>query len=474
MAAIAASGADRSRLFEYASQFHSASGRYFREVLLLVDKLGYDYAEGCRIVGESAKEEQVRGFLLRFSAALSSGESEEDFLAREARFQSEVYSNKYQRELESLWAWTLAWVGLIISTTLIIIVALLSAMIFPAGSDVIIFVVVIMAAMIVITFFGAWFIYRLAPHEVKFYPARQESSEQQREFKAFRLLIPLAIVVAVILLALGVDSWIAILVLGITVFPIGLISFSIDRRIDGREGEVGTFFRSLGGITSAVGTTVREGLDRLDKKSMPFLLPSINKLCYRLGLGLKPDLCWERFAAETGSETVRRSSEMFYQAAELGGEADRIGEQTSFYATTTSLLRERRRLISSTFRWLSIGTHAMSVALLVFVVHMVVYFGSVVESLEEKVEVEAARGYLAGITGDIFLFNFSVAESFPKMIVPAVFVLSLVNAFTPHTTEGGHWHKVFFYLGITLVISAILLWTMPPLAHWLFERVEID
>ncbi len=471
MSAIAEAGVDRHRFFEYASQFPCSIASYFRDIHLLAEKLNYDYAEACRIIGQSTKEDEIRSLLLRFSAALSSGEREEEFLTREARVQAEAYSNKYQRDLERLGAWTYAFVGLIVSVTLILIIALISSMIFPAGADVTLFVTVVMGVVMVGSLFGAWVIYQTAPREIKIHSSPQPSREQRLNSTIFKVLLPASIALGVVMAILHVDIWIILLVCGGTVFPIGLASLVSDRRVDRRDKETGTFFRSLGGITTAIGIGVKEGLDKLDMRPMPSLLPYIERLRNRLGLGLKPEICWQSFSAETGSEAARRSSQIFYDATSLGGDAERVGEHASFFTTTLHLLRARRKLLSSTYRWLSVGMHAILVALLVFIVELICYFAEIVQGLEQEMEMGGAQEYLARITGDIFLFNFSVAESFRILIIPAILVLSVVNAFVSHTTEGGHWYKFFFYWGITLALSGLFLWGVPILVNFIFAKV---
>ena len=73
----------------------------FKKVDLTCERLKYDYAKGCRLVGETTKEEKMRELLLRFSSSLLSGEPEADFLVREAKAQAEDYDNEYGRKVEA-------------------------------------------------------------------------------------------------------------------------------------------------------------------------------------------------------------------------------------------------------------------------------------------------------------------------------------------------------------------------------------
>ena len=106
MASISSSGLSRGRIFQSAAKLPYSSSSYFRDVNFLVQKLSYDYPEACRVVGENTKEPEPRAILLRMAGALSSGEPERVFLAREAYVQGETYGNSYERTLQTLKTWT--------------------------------------------------------------------------------------------------------------------------------------------------------------------------------------------------------------------------------------------------------------------------------------------------------------------------------------------------------------------------------
>ena len=95
MAAIATSGISRSGLFEYAANLSYLSSTYFKRAVFVAKAFNHDYAEACRIVGQNTSEPEVKGFLLRMSGALSSGEDIVTFLERESGVCSEQYANQY-------------------------------------------------------------------------------------------------------------------------------------------------------------------------------------------------------------------------------------------------------------------------------------------------------------------------------------------------------------------------------------------
>src|ERR1035437_639855 len=129
MSVIASAGIPRNKIFERAANLPCASARYFHKIQMTQSRLQYDYARSCRLVGETAKEEEIKALLLRMSTALISGEPEAAFLAREAETQIESYENDYYRKLEALKMWSDAYISMIVSAVLVIIISIVSTMI---------------------------------------------------------------------------------------------------------------------------------------------------------------------------------------------------------------------------------------------------------------------------------------------------------------------------------------------------------
>jgi flagellar protein FlaJ len=464
MSAISAAGIQRGEIFSRASRLPCASAHYFRKVYNLTENLNYDYPEAFRIVGESAKEDEVQSLLLRLSGSLSSGESEDVFLAREAKVQADIFANEYERDLETLKNWTDAYIALIISVVLIVMIATISTMIYPVGTT---FIMGLIMLMVAVSGLGCWVLYRIAPHEVKVHSMMVTSPEQKLARKLFVLLVPLGLVASALLYFQGMEMSKILIAAGVIVFPVGLMSMANDRKVDKKDGEVGTFLRALGGIGSAIGTTLTEALSRLDMRSIRALMPNIKPLKTRLALGLNTGLCWKRFAAETGSEVVRRSIDIFWEATNLGGEPEEVGSRTSIFATSVSYLRAKRKLTSSTFRWLSLGIHTTAVALLIFIIHIVSSFSDLVADLEVRNAEQASSSAFGGV----FNFDFAAIHTLEPVVALVVIVLSIVDAIAPQVTEGGHGYKFFYYLGMTLFMSGVVLLGVPPVVDMIFGNI---
>ncbi|MFC1967492.1 hypothetical protein ACFLV2_02520 [Chloroflexota bacterium] len=463
MSVIAAGGVPRSKVFERAAQLPCSSAEYFRKIELTCRRLKYDYARACRVIGESAEEEEIKGLLLRFSGSLISGEPEAEFLAREAEAQTENYYNEYGRNLESLKMLTDAYVSLILSAVLVIIIGIVSTMIWTISAGVIIGMAFLS---ILTTALGVWLIYLVAPKEISVL-SWAGSKEQKLAKKLFKYFIPAAGVISMLVLVSGNGLGIALLVIAALVFPIGFIVNRDDGNISKRDAEVGVFLRALGGACAALGTTANAALARLDIDSINVLRVTVKRLNTRITAGIRTRVCWKKFIDETGSELANRSVGMFYDTIELGGSAGEAGYQASLFASKIALLRARRRTVSGPFRWLCITMHGSIIALLVFITEIVMSFAGMVAQAEETLPKVSGAASMASFTS----FNLTGLDLMHQLILPLVVIFTVTNAIAPGIAEGGSWYKFFSNLSITAAISGGALVFLPSLTSSLFSSV---
>ena len=463
MSSIAAAGITRSQIFEFASQLSCSTSRYFAEVHLLARKMRYDYAVACRMVGESAKSEAVKSLLLRLSSSMGSGEAESDFLGQEAKIQAEAFKNDYERAVESLRKWTEAYAALIVSAALIVMVAAISMLIYPVATGL---TVALVGMTIVVAIVGAWAIYRVSPKEVRVHNPATYCGTYDRAGRLARILLPIAAASFFVLLLLGAGLGWALMVASAMVFPIGVAGTLFDRQVTRKDSDVSTFLRSLGNVASAIGITVSSALDRLDLRSTANLAKDVKHLRSRLVTRLKPELCWQRFSLETGSETIYRSVKMFQDATRLGGDPQEVGERSSLLAMNLDFLRAKRGQVSSSFILLVMGMHVALVALLLFVIQVITIFGNTVEGVYS----DAITG-LPSKTVEVFSFSFANVGLLKTMVIPVILVLAGANAFAIKAADGGNWYKLYGYLGVTFGLSGAALVFVPIMAERVFSSI---
>ncbi|MGD0779887.1 MAG: hypothetical protein ABR954_03780 [Dehalococcoidales bacterium] len=463
MSTIASAGVPRDQIFGRSAELQCSSAEYFRKIDLARKRLKYDYARACRVIGEPAKDEKMKGLLLRFSSSLISGEPEADFLTREANARSEDYENEYGRSLEALKMWTDAYVSLILAAVLVIVIGIVSTMIWKIETTLIIGMAFIAIST---TAAGVWLIWVVSPKEstVLRWPG---SKEQKLVAKLFKPMLIVVIVIAGLFLFTGQNIGLCLIIVAVLVFPLGYIMSRDDNKIAKRDDEMGTFLRSLGGVCMALGTTVNAALSRIDLNAINVLRSAVKNLHTRLTAGIQPRLSWKMLIDETGSELSNRSVGMFYDAIEVGGSAGQAGQHAAMFANQLSLLRARRRTVAGPFRWLCFVMHAAVICILVFITEVIVAFGGMVGKAQESMPQVSGAPAMSSFTS----FNLSGLEMMQHLVIPLVIIFTVANAIVPALAEGGSKYKILSNLGFTSAISGLALLVLPVLANQLFTSV---
>jgi flagellar protein FlaJ len=280
--------------------------------------------------------------------------------------------------------------------------------------------------------------------------------------------LPAAVACFFITLLAGFGLGWALIVGSILIFPIGVAGIQFDRQMRKKDTDISTFLRSLGNVASAVEITVSNALERLDQRSTANLAKDVGRLHARLDSRLKPEICWQRFSLETGSETIYRSVKMFNDAARLGGDPQEVGERASLLATTLDFLRAKRAQVSSSFTFLAFGMHGAIVALLVFVVQVITLFAKVVEGVYTQ---SVAEAQIKAV--EVFSFSFDSVRLLEILTLPCILVMSVATAFAVKAADGGNNYKLCSYLAVTLGLSGMGLVIVPGLVDGIFSSIEM-
>ena len=469
MASISTSGISRSGLFYYSAKLPYIATRYFRRVDFVAKMFNHDYSQACRIIGEKIKVPEIKALLLRLSNALASGEDVATFLDREAYILSEHYGSGYERRIDLLKKWADAYISLILTSALVTVMSVVTMMI---GNVSIGFIVSLSAMTILATIFGSWFLFNTAPRETKNHTLSYRSQEQNRIRYLTRILLTIGGIVLLFMLVMHVELGYIMLAASGFLFPIGWVAMTDDKKVSKRDTDVCAFLRSLGGTMGAIGATAAEAMGRLDFRSLGILTEDVKLLYTRLLTGLNPNLCWDRFVSETGSELVHRSVRIFWDGVTLGGDPQRVGNEASNYAMKISMLRSERSQISLGFAWLTIAMHGVLITLSTFVYEVFVSFSTLVANIVPPESSNATQSISGIPTVGFFSANSAEAHLLHFMIILIVIILTLANAFSIYAVSGGHSAKLFFYLALTSTISGIILVSVPHVVSMLFTTFK--
>jgi flagellar protein FlaJ len=468
LSCLSTANVSRMQLFEAAAKLNYGPSPYFAQVANLVQTLGHDFAHACQVVSQTAVDDVMRQFLLRFGNSLASGEAESVFLERESHVHMEDYTNDYERDVELLRKWTDAFVALMVSTNLVVLVALISNMIYDMGS---LLIVVVEGVVMVTAGLGAYLLYRIAPFDPMIHKLKDKSQEQKLMSLLARILFPGALLMALLVYFVFQSIGFAFLVAGFLVLPVGVVTHMLERKVDDRDRDIADFLRSLGGVTAARGSTVINSLSHIDRRAIGSLEPELRRLLARIAAGISTSRAWSRFMAETGSELIHRVVRAFWDAIDLGGDPEKVGRFSADMALKVSLLRAKRKLVSSTFNYVIIPMHIALVGTLVFISEVVSAFNTKLVEAQAIVGGENATTLNPediGIPGALAFQNFDTG--FIKlMVLTVILMLTAVNAFAPRAAAGGHNFKMALFGAMTLCATGALLLLVPPMAANMFS-----
>lgn len=458
MSAVASAGIARSRVFELGADLPRIPAEYFKRVHLLAQKLGYDYARACNRVGLAVKSETMISLLLRLGNALVAGQPEADFLTEEAGVQAEAYEKEYERDLESLTKWTDAYAAVTVSATLMIVINMTSSLIYALGDGIIIGLVVTSLAVASVT---AWILSRAAPKEVIDLFSPDGTWPQRLAGQWAIYTIAAVLIVCPLVLVAGLPMGPTLIIAALLLFPLGTVSVWAGREIDQKDREFGPFLRSLGGMAVSTGTTITEALTRLDLSSFPTLETDLIRLRSRLLAAVDPELCWQKFALETGSKLIGETVTIFNDAVRLGADPDTVAFLAAEFGTKTIMLRAKRKVVASTFSWLTVAMHGTVSALMIAVLEIIRNFTTLIDLAAGALN----QGSLDAAAVALPTFNTPAVDFFQIMAITMVILLAVINAYAIIATDGGHKYKATFFLALLLLLSGVSLIVIPPVVE---------
>lgn len=451
MAAIASSGISRNRIMQMAASLPISPAPYFERIQLLVQKMGYDYGRACNSVGLSLKSEVMASLLLRMGTAITAGQKEQDFLTEEALITGQIYEKEYDRDISALTKWTDAYAAVTVSSTLIVIINMTSSLIQTMGDGLLIGLVLTAAFTTAIT---AWVLSRAAPKEEIDLFSEEGPRAQRIALKIRYYTVGLVTMVSSLLWLWGLEPGWVLLISAVLLLPLGIFSLLAGQEIDRKDREFGPFLRSLGSMAVSTGTTIGEAASRLDFSSFPALEGDLLRLRHRLAASLDPELCWHKFAVETGSKLIGETVKVFNDSVKLGADADVVAFMGADYSSRTIMLRAKRKVTTSTFTWLTIIMHGVVSGLMVFIFEIIRNFVLLLDAATADLAAEATQA-------SAMMFSTPNVELFRIMILAMIIVFCFVNAFSISITDGGHKTKIAFYLALMLILSGICMIFLP-------------
>ncbi|HUL62816.1 MAG TPA: archaellar assembly protein FlaJ [Methanocella sp.] len=471
MNTIATGDIARDEIFRRVSERDDfVCSKYFKQVYILAKNWNYEYSQACAIVARRVANKRLKDLLMRLANAMSSGEPEAKFLDGEWITMMSIHKNEYERALESLKRWTDAYIALLVSMAFVSVTMLLSVILYNLGDP----FTMLMATVFLTGMVGAICVFIInaeAPKEYKTHGLKFRSIEQKQVADMQRVLLPGVFAVSALLLIMGVAAGIIMIVAGLLIAPIGFIGMIDDKNIDVRDRDFSQFTKMLGAICGGMGITVKEGIKKVDQKSIGTLDVLVKRLYTQLVMGIEPRLCWEKFVGFSGSELINKFSYVFLDAVELGGDPVKIGKMVNTTSLEIVLLRMKRHLTASSFTTLVIPLHIAMTSLIIFIIEIMIIFSTMITKLYSSMDTfdTSGTGGVSAASLGFNLFQNVNVDLLAQYSFLMVLVLTVFNSLAAWVTVGGDKYKIFYYGAIMLVMSGVALIVVPVVVQAIFS-----
>lgn len=477
MAAILTANASRPEIFAYTgSRKEYVSTKYIYRADILVKRWGYSYVEALVNVAKKVENEMLFSMINRYANAIESGVPDSDFLTRELDTIRSVYRSTYEQGLEMLKKWGDAYISMLFSGALVGIIIMVSIAIF-APDDVQGTLSISYLIIFSISALGITTMYKAVPADPKTHGLSQGSPEQNMVRRMERKVVPILAAIVLLLLLLDMNYGLILMLIGMLLFPLGVIGYIDDGNITLRDAEFPTFIRGVGAVQGGKGTTIGPAIADIDKKSLRTLEPLINGVYTKLNLGLDDKRSWQRFINDSGSYLIYKYLNIYRDAIQIGGKADKIGEVVSSSMLDQVLLREHRHTLSMGFLTLLVPMHAMMVGIFLFLFHILVTMSDAITAKmatlgESSAALSSGQGasIASSVSGSMFVFANFDAKVVGTYVVITITMLTIANTLAGKVVAGGDRSLIYFFSSMLCAVTG-LLYIVAPIIIGIFFSI---
>ncbi len=438
-----------SSLFKVISEDPRSYPRYYRifkRVYLLGKEWGYSFSHAVRLIGEKIENLVLRNIFSRMSGVLAIGEDIESFLDIEYRTLISEYINMYARTINTARVFMGIYVTMMGSLIFVLVTFMLMAFFFGGNVSIIVSSYAGVGITLVFILILLYILVRKEPFEYHGDP----------ELPRYRMLkiagiasLSTSLVTAGIMAISRTPTFnniaIIMVIVGLILLPIGIIIKRVEGTISNIDEFFPVFIRSFGAHLATIPNMVK-ALEPLLISQIGKLKKPLMRLYARLSNGVDPQIAWEVFAAESGSELTRRGVKIFIDTVEHGGDIEGIGALISDHHNEMLRLRKQRLQVSKTFESTLYIMHAATIIILVFVTKLMIAFSTILSQLMA----EAPTGL-----SDIFPFKALDAPLLVNASLVLSILLTILNGMAVTRVSPGHSQSFYYYAALLAIISGI-------------------
>jgi flagellar protein FlaJ len=461
MFAVATGRPGVERLFQLGGVTGTGYG-YYTEVLAriasLARKWGYGFATAIKLEARKVKDLVFRDFLTRLSEAIKMGEALDTFLETEHHAALASYEANYDRNLETVKVLMAIYTAAMSSTLFVNVNMVLISVLFFGNPQM---VMVSFLATMAVLFTVAYLVYRLLPRDRSLHNLPVNMPERRRFLYTLTISILVGGAAGALASLVLRDPTYTLIALALAVLPAGIYGKRIEDKVKNMESFFTVFIRALGfayqntrNFSVALRSVLRSEFGSLERP--------LKRLYARLVNGIDKRLAWYYFVGETGSESIRRTVDVFFDAVDAGGEGGRIGVTLSNMLSKLIELRKRREQLARTFAATTYILHILVVAIAEFMISLVLVLQDV----------------LYQVSSSLPTVGLMISPLDPNLLVALkiglVFMLTLSNAFVTKASSGGYVGAAWLSFSVLLLVSGSTMLVMSRLADRLLAMLNVE
>ncbi|ESQ21246.1 MAG: Archaeal flagella assembly protein J [uncultured Acidilobus sp. MG] len=433
--------------------------KVYRRAAELAKRWGYTVPEALSLSSRGERNKAFKEFMERLAIISAVGEEVKSFLKVEYETIKFNYQNYYNRSLDSL----NVLYGAYASTMVSVIFAVTTMMLlffFFGGTSLRIVVLSYIAALIAIAVLGVLVILK-APKDL--FEARRSRNPTAllADLLAVAGLV-LGVIISYMILSHGVNYvtvGFSFIVFGLLFIPAGYIINNMENMIDEYDKFFPVVIRSLGIYLSQV-PDLRQAVRELSRIEVGRLRKLLESLQASLAMGVDKSVAMAKFAAQTRSENIYRSLQVFSEAIDHGGDLNEAGVALSDHMNLLLTLRERKLQVTGNFLSTLILMHVSVIAIMAFMAEMMYYFSQLLIPLRASVSASLANFFVFG--------NINVPLLESSTIIFAA-VITIINAFIIAVTKVGSPRSFYLFLAILLIMTGGTIVGVAVLMSYLFH-----
>lgn len=433
--------------------------KVYRRAAELAKRWGYTVPEALSLSSRGERNKVFKEFMERLAIISAVGEEVKSFLKVEYETIKFNYQNYYNRSLDSL----NVLYGAYASTMVSVIFAVTTMMLlffFFGGTSLRMVVLSYIAALIAIVLLGVLVILK-APKDL--FEARRSRNPTAllADLLAVAGLV-LGVIISYMILSHGVNYvtvGFSFIVFGLLFIPAGYIINNMENMIDEYDKFFPVVIRSLGIYLSQV-PDLRQAVKELSRIEVGKLRKLLENLQASLAMGVDKSVAMAKFAAQTRSENIYRSLQVFSEAIDHGGDLNEAGVALSDHMNLLLTLRERKLQVTGNFLSTLILMHVSVIAIMAFMAEMMYYFSQLLIPLRASVSASLANVFVFG--------NINVPLLESSTIIFAA-VITIINAFIIAVTKVGSPRSFYLFLAILSIMTGGTIVGVAILMSYLFH-----